>query len=260
MVAFKLTRMKSILFPHIPKTAGTSIYCAFCNVFGDANVTRFARAVPPPGSDPSDFLRPYLGRSAAIIGHLSYPFWERFIPQAHAFTVLREPVARVLSLFRYLQTRPTDELAIYGLAKRFTISDFLACRHSEVGQQIDNGMCRFLGSYFDSGDLRVSADPQEFLERAEDTLGTLDVALIEDLELALERWAAGWGIPFAIEIPRENVTWPLQSDEPSGSDLAEIIARNALDIALYNRARNVRVRLDCYCTVPESPVSIGAQY
>src|SRR5689334_12691488 len=91
-----------ILFPHIPKTAGTSLISIFGNIFGEKNVYRLT---PKPGDDQRPLIRVAAQSHTVVVGHISAPYWFDLLGEAGAITVLRDPVYRVLSLFRFLGMR-----------------------------------------------------------------------------------------------------------------------------------------------------------
>ena len=89
-----------VLFPHIPKTAGTSLISALGNIFGEKHVCRLK---PRPGDDLRPLVRAAARSHMVVIGHISAPYWLELFGEGTAITVLRDPVYRVLSLFRFLQ-------------------------------------------------------------------------------------------------------------------------------------------------------------
>jgi hypothetical protein len=94
---------ETVLFMHIPKTAGTAFREA---IVGNYRASQVAYLYPdPPGFLPCDFgLLPLEQRARfrLILGHYHYGV-HQFLPQkATYFTIVRDPVHRVVSHFRYL--------------------------------------------------------------------------------------------------------------------------------------------------------------
>src|SRR3954464_3010509 len=61
-----------ILFPHIPKTAGTSLISVFGNIFGEKNVCRLKEK---QGEDPRPRIRAAAQSHIFVIGHISARHW-----------------------------------------------------------------------------------------------------------------------------------------------------------------------------------------
>lgn len=94
---------ETVLFMHIPKTAGTAFREA---IVGNYKASAVAYLYPdPPGFLPCEFgLLPLEQRARfrLILGHYHYGV-HQFLPQkATYFTIVRDPVQRVISHFRYL--------------------------------------------------------------------------------------------------------------------------------------------------------------
>lgn len=94
---------ETVLFMHIPKTAGTAFREA---IVGNYRASQVAYLYP----DPPGFLSCDLGllpleqraRFRLVLGHYHYGV-HQFLPQkATYFTIVRDPVRRVISHFRYL--------------------------------------------------------------------------------------------------------------------------------------------------------------
>ena len=234
---------KPVLFLHIPKTAGTSFLLMLQNAFGDNRVRRIKDVDDGTRAVLAGIVERELDAISCLTGHL--PLWlfdgqlDRFAP----FTVLREPVSRVLSLYRFTLASSEDNLNRLGLKPDSTLREFLDSRHPEIYVQANNGMVRFL-----SGDARLwDFDCAEFwgdetevggLDRAVGNLRGIDFGLTEDMRGTLERARSCWRAPYELREYRENLTQRSDAEDSAG-DIARIFAMNAYDLALYNRAQNM---------------------
>jgi len=114
-------RRKDIHLFHIRKTAGTSLYNAFLSLGGDEPrevLRRISQGYPwfaysgaytfAADYRPNRFVRPFFSFSHD-------PIWSfEMSRRTYKITILRDPVARVLSLFRYLSDSSSDQLEVYS--------------------------------------------------------------------------------------------------------------------------------------------------
>ena len=112
---------RSIEFLHIRKTAGTSIFNAFLSLGGEEPrvvLRRMERAPWITSSGSYVFARNF-GKltdryTPHFFGFSHEPVWQMHIPKrAFRFTVLRDPMARVVSLFRYLADPRADAFEVH---------------------------------------------------------------------------------------------------------------------------------------------------
>jgi hypothetical protein len=222
-----------ILFPHIPKTAGTSMISIFGNIFGENNVCRIR---PRLDDDPRSLIRAAVRSHTVVIGHINVPYWLEFFGEGTAVTVLRDPVYRVLSLFRFLHMQPPAELEPLGLHHGFSIEEFLEGKASLLVNQVTNGMTFFLGGNSQEGGVSTDCDHTTLYQEAVRNLSLVKVAFTDTLGTTLNEWCKSWGVPFDIRLPSDNVTSDLAG--PLSHEVhMEILRRNALDLALYDYAR-----------------------
>ncbi|HVT30375.1 MAG TPA: sulfotransferase family 2 domain-containing protein [Lacipirellulaceae bacterium] len=231
-----------MLFLHIPKTAGTSFLLMLQNTFGDNRVRRFRDVDEHIQQRLDEIIDADLDdtSSSCLAGHFPIHLFRPHLSRFQIFTILRDPIERVLSLYRFLKSGDPAEPERLGLSPNFSLAEFLSSSNPELYGQVRNGMVRML-----CGDGHFSdAERSEFWEIETDTtalaaavanLDNMDFGLTEQMDQSLALARSSWDIPYVLREYRENET----SEEtfPALSDVNRIVRLNMLDIALYARAR-----------------------
>jgi hypothetical protein len=217
----------TLLISHIPKTAGTSLRTLVARFHADA-VFAYRRELAL-GKPDIEFVKAFRAQAkpAVVIGHFSYSVHRLLgVPPRYA-TVLRDPVERVVSLYRHHRARADSPFAAHFRAG-MTLRTFVS---AAITEETNNHMCRCIaGVAPDAGpvindrwlldlalhNLRRDYVMIGFVEKFAELLGGLAQQL-------------AWG-PF--EMPWENLGCgpPIELDEPTR---AAIVDKNSLDIALY---------------------------
>lgn len=180
---------------------------------------------------------------SCLTGHLPIHLFENCLDQFRPFTVIREPIARVLSLYRFLKAGDPADMQRLGLRTDFSLDEFLGSPHPELYGQVNNGMVRML-----CGDARLgNPECAEFwdkeagigvLPRALANLEQIDFGVTEEMGLTLELAQARWSVPYKLRQYHENTTTRDDSAD-NVADIHRIISMNTLDLALYHWARSV---------------------
>ncbi len=217
------------VFHHIPKTAGSSLvqelrtcFPPYCNVSALQHRSEAGQQADVLMNAVETFLGDHAKvgyRSAS--GHFRLPHLNRMrenLPHSNVFTFLRDPVARMVSEFRYTRT-PKQPTYLSYIERYPTIEDFID------SPQEQNRMWQFIAPR----GLLPDAEGLEKIFRRYAFIG-----LVEDLKLCFEFYTGLTGHP-KTPATRTNVT-----EARSDNDVAltkELVAKirtaNADDIALY---------------------------
>lgn len=176
-----------ICFIHLPKTGGMSLHAAIANALPPAAVLRIGDAAE--GAAFRRMGREEAARYAFISGHAAFEeVAARARPEARFVTLLRDPVARLLSAFNYMATWPHHPLHAEMRGRGF--AEFI----TGSGQALAGEACRQLTG------AATAAAAIPVLETCYAAAATTE--RLADLGGLVGRWLR---LP-ALRIGRENVT------------------------------------------------------
>jgi hypothetical protein len=225
------THVKSRLcFLHIPKAAGTSIIALMRQALGSDQVLHAeSRALLWA---PMEYL---LCHYRAIAGH----FLMRTVPDSlfertFVFTILREPVDRLLSLYYYWRSVESDYGGEVGLTRQLDLPALLdRCESSRLWVWSN------WQTYMWSGLTHRDFAPERALSLAKRNLEKLAfIGFYEELETSIRdlREACGWNA--AQTLPVLNVTpGRKRFDEIDADTRSRLVELNRLDSELYAHAQ-----------------------
>ena len=237
---------RCIIFLHLPKTAGWTLRGALHSKYPSEILFL---------DDPSDPLGgveaiPHEDRLRARVatGHVFYGVHEHIPQPTDYITVLRDPIARVVSMYNYILRRPQHRLHGVVAGSGMGLEEF-ARRCPDAG--IDNQQTRLISGRgagevqsLRSGRHKWVAPPLEpgDLEQAKGNLdGFLLVGLTErfDETFIVLRRMLGWRLPM---YAKKNVGRGADGslpEAPSHRAIESIRERNHLDIELYEHGRRL---------------------
>lgn len=231
--------LASLVFVHIPKTAGGTITRIIAQNYPQATIYRIE------GDNRASIQRLLAlpderrQRLRCVVGHAPVGL-ERYLRQpAASFTLLRDPVERVISLYHYILRRPTHYLHKEVTSRRLSLEAFAL---SSLTPELDNCQTRHL-----SGDPAVDCvfgagpidDATYRAALANVEAGLAAVGVQERFAESLFVFARRFGWTALATVSKNRA--PAARGETPAAVREAIAARNAYDCALYQAANR---RLD----------------
>ncbi len=219
----KAMDQRALIFLHIPKTAGTTLNRIIEWQYNPLSIFTMdpyrIRATPERLKQLSEARR---RRLRMVRGHFYYGVHE-YLPQESTYiTMLREPVARFLSAYYFLQRRPLHPMHRKVKSERIGVEDFI-----RLTPQRQNLQCSLIAGIKSNGKCEEST-----LEIAKENLAKSFsiVGLSERFEESLMLIAKtfDWEIPF-YENRKVSKTRP----KVESSAVEMIKEHNRLDLELY---------------------------
>lgn len=223
----ELPRRVPLIFLHIPRTGGTTLTRIARRQY-PANQIYMIDSRDPAGSAAALSSLPWFAREqlSLVAGHAAFGVHHQ-VGSGRYITLIRDPVQRVLSHYRYAQQR--SEHPLHDLARTMTLDEML---RAGVWPDLSNGQCRALAG---AGETAGGAEPDAMFERARANL-TDHFALWGLMEryaetLLMARATLGWR---HLYYAPENASRPTSSARNASVELETVRRHNALDIALYD--------------------------
>ncbi len=226
---------KPVVFLHIPKTAGSTLYRILESHYRWENIyTLWQTGTLDEFKQlsPAEFAKIELLR-----GHFSYGLAKNLPETAVFFTILREPIDRVISYYHFIRRTPHHYCHQRVTEQNLSLEQFIT---SQIDTLVDNGQTRLLANLAHGHEVPFGQLTAAHLAQAKQNLQKMQVVgLMErfDETLFLLRAAFGWQ---KIRYARQNVT----SNRRTAAELppatqAALQATNQLDVKLYQFAQTL---------------------
>lgn len=230
----------AIFFRHLPKTAGTSLITTLSNVYGDGSCHRFHDISHGFRKRFDGMLQERGDTLSLITGHIPLMVIEDGACGTE-FTLLREPIARLLSMRRFFEGLPSAERTRLGFGERVTVADLVTSRKPEIYGQVRNGLIRFFSGFPvfgqpDAPEYWETVPAASAVNACNAVLERMAVGTVENMPAALRRIGHVLRVPYDLETTIENATTD-RDDDVSLEDIRALVEINAADIAVYHLAR-----------------------
>lgn len=227
---------ETIIFLHIPKTAGTTLHDIIDRQYISSEMHTMRLQVPESIKQFLALSEAERGQFKMIRGHMGYGL-HKFVPRpCQYFTMLRDPVERVISTYYFIKRTPSHFFYNIFKEENLTLKGYVESGYSNM---MDNGQTRMLAG--GDGNILEGKCTQSMFEQAKENLrcSFVVVGLTEhfDESLLLLQHQFGWYKPFYM---RKNVSpQRLQQVALAPDALEAILAMNQYDTALYAYAQSL---------------------
>ena len=224
------------IFLHIPKTAGTTLVRILHRQYGRTGYVSIKAGTSFENAK-LQIVREEIDGFRLVYGHVPFGIHDALTRPVRYFTLVRDPVDRVVSHYYFARSHPAHRLYREITEKRMTLRDYVA---SGITGELANGQTALLaGQKQDapSGDLSL-------LERAQANIMRhfAAVGVTEDFDrtIVLFKLALGWRMPLVYESVNVTAGRP-DANAIDEETLEAIRSQNRLDELLY---RFIRDRLN----------------
>ncbi len=220
-----------LIFSHIPKTGGISLRKVVTSQYQPEQVCRVYEAelnLPAPNRAFIETFRKRRSDIQVLYGHFSYGVHRLLDIAPHYFTVLREPVERVISLYGHY-ARVNDSQWHRKIQQGLTLKEMIS---SHLAGGMNNHITRIIAGHpYKSREVITDL---KYLDRAKANIEKHYVftGTTSNLQSDVEKLGQflGWT---NFQLPRLNTRKDFNY-ETDAETRALIVEYNRLDIALYN--------------------------
>lgn len=219
---------RCLVFLHIPKTAGQTLHFVALRNFGADERIHLNSLDQPIDAEMEKIPASMRARARLVWGHLPYGV-HRHIPRPCDYvTILREPVSRVISVYKHILNKDNHELHRQLVGGGMSLEDYVESG-IDSGQTENSHTRQLSGRQFGAIENDALADAKSNLQRF------LVVGITERLEESMVLLRRPLGTRFLTYVTR-NVSPPLGVSERAIDLIRE---RNELDAELYAHAQRL---------------------
>lgn len=229
----------TIIFLHIPKTAGTTLNQVLQQQYTSSESFLLGANAQASIDEYRDLPLEKKEAIRLVAGHTAFGF-HNFVPGSFTyFTFLREPVERVVSFYHYVKGSPQHYLNQAAVNEFSGIVPFL---ESGITKMVDNGQTRMVsGTWLEPAFGEINADIFHFAKRnLEHYFSVVGLTEQFDASLVLLKEYFHW---HDIHYVRQNVTNVTRKDRQLTVQEQEVVEQyNQWDKALYAYALEIFAR------------------
>lgn len=180
---------KPLVFLHVPKTAGTSLIELLSRNFASHEVCRITDTNRPISDLAGDIDVALAEGKRFICGHFPYAAVTHLGEEIDIVTMLRDPVRRVASLYRFWRgSDPARAASSAGefacrVARALSFEEFVACAHPAIASATQDEMCKSLIGH--ASQTPEGLDAAERFQWARDSLNRMAFGLVEEMATSL---------------------------------------------------------------------------
>ncbi len=228
---------KPIIFLHIPKTAGTTLHDIIERHYEPAAVCTFGSDAHTAVADFKKLNLKEREQVRLLRGHMAFGLHEYLPATDDYFTILRNPVDRVISYYNFILRTPDHYLYQIIQSSNMSLSDLL---RSKLPLMMNDAQVRLLSGVW--GDVPFGEVSDEMRQTAESNLREyfVVVGITEEFDktLCLLREELNWGSN--IQYERQNVSHRGLTQQQLPAETIDLIRHaNQMDIALYTFAKGL---------------------
>jgi hypothetical protein len=225
------------IFLHIPKTAGTTLLSILDRQYPKQAIHSFGGDAHVSVAEFKALDDESRAQIRLLRGHMAYGLHEYLPGSVVYFTVLRDPVARVISYYNYIRRTPPHYLYDVVTQQNMSLPDLL---ESKLPLMMNDGQVRLISGVW--GEPAFGGVTEEMLEKAQKNLARsfIVVGLTErfDQTLCLLKENLNWQQDITYQ--RLNVSRQGLAGRGLPAAAVDLIQRvNRQDIALYAYAREL---------------------
>lgn len=245
---YRLGTDDQLVFLHVPKTAGTTLTNIVMRHIPDRICPARHWDTPPdwrdmPGRKNLSDLEQELAQYQYFTGHFRYDIC-RLLPRVPLFiTILRNPVERVMSLYKYI--RRQEHHPLYSRVKEMSLQEFAAWDIPGLPGENKNRYVFDLGTRFDicrPRDIKfatpVTTDRLAVAQERLESFAFIGLTERFNDSVLLLSYLFHWE-PILCFANSNVAATPTSQDDLPSEVLETIIENNREDIILYERAREI---------------------